>query len=194
MTNSRARLLRLASAVAVLLVFAACGAWSSQFYTDRGTRAILVGVPFALLCGLLFVRSSLAVLILPGIVCLWPAVRFAGMLISAASQSGTEALSLGGLIGGLSVTAALGCAHPRLLSPWWLIGAAAVGSVAALPFAPWLANVDYRMVGSPVVTPIQVFRLQRAFAIWQAAIGTYLYVATTVSDPPRVPGSRPACW
>lgn len=95
-------------------------------------------------------------------------------MIASVASSDAAGLGVGGLIGALGVTVAIAVEHPRLLSPWWLTGAAALGFVAGLPFEPWLAHVDYRLNGSPIPDPVQPLRLACAFAIWQAAIGTYL--------------------
>jgi hypothetical protein len=57
-------------------------------------------------------------------------------------------------------------------TPARLITVSAIEILSALPFSFWLANIPQGMSGEP---PHQQVRLAYSFAIWQAAVGTYLY-------------------
>ncbi len=142
-------------------------------------------VPFALLCALLFWCSIRAVLIVPAIIAIW-IVAYMG-----AMAAGTEMgiiygavgsylpMCLGGLIGGfgLALCAAIFRGHPR----WRQIaGACITGLISALPFGLWLASLNSHLNGPK--DPLQPLRLKYAFAIWQAAVGTYFYVSSQFKD------------
>jgi hypothetical protein len=164
--------LRIVGAIGAAAVFALCGAWSSGLYSDRGTEASFLGVPFALLCTLLMVRKGTALLILPAIAVLWPIARFAATGAAMVSGDDYWPMGLGGLIGGWGIAVAIGIAHRQILSRWRLAGAAAIGYVAGLSFGPWLTY--YRLRINSVPDHLQPTRLRYAFAIWQAAVGTYV--------------------
>jgi hypothetical protein len=165
--------LRIVGAIGAAAVFAWCGAWSSGLYSDRGTVATLfLGVPFALLCTLLMVRRRSALLILPVIAVLWPIAHFAATGAAMVSGDDYWPMGLGGLIGGWGIAVAIGIAHRQILSRWRLAGAAAVGFVAGLSFDPWLTY--HRLRINSVPDHLQPTRLRYAFAIWQAAVGTYV--------------------
>jgi hypothetical protein len=82
---------------------------------------------------------------------------------------------LGGLIGGLGLVLCVGTCYRRLLSPRYLLRGAAIGTLAALPFALWAWLFMRQDYGSRNVAPF-------AFAIWQAAMGRYLYAICTDAD------------
>ena len=85
-------------------------------------------------------------------------------------------MGLAGLLGGWGITMAIGISHRHLLSGWRLTGAAVTGFLAALTFGPWLESFTLRI--NTVPDSLQPKRLKFAFAIWQAAVGTYIYLNT----------------
>ena len=159
-------------------LFTLCGAWSSNLYADRGTKTAFLGVPFALLCAPLLVRKISALLIVLVIASVWPLAQIGATW--AAMKTGDDYLPMGlaGLVGGWSIAVAIGIAQPHLLSRWRLTGAAVIGFLAALSFGPWLAS--FRLSINSVPDSLQPTRLKYAFAIWQAAVGTYLYTIVVV--------------
>jgi hypothetical protein len=108
---------------------------------------------------------------------------------------------VGGLVGALGLVLCVSIGERSLFSVKHFIIGALVGSFSGLSFASW-TQLDYAtdlnrgpMAGPP--TPMN------AFAIWQAAVGTYLYwislhakqsivvetVRTDLPMPPRTPKS-----
>ena len=98
---------------------------------------------------------------------------------TAVESRGLPGLSAGGIIGGLGCVLSISTCYGRLLSPDYLFRGAGVGAVSALAFGPWLVSF-YLHIGSPV-DPLQP-SLLFAFAVWQAAVGTYLYSICTGND------------
>lgn len=167
------------SASVVVFLFAACGAWSSRFYAIEGARTQFVGVPFALVCAALCVRIRRAALIVLAVGFIWPFAHIAAWFGRAASGSNSVGMAVGGLLGGLGITLVVAIVdRPHLLSLFWLAGGGLIGAVAALPFKPWLAHVDFRLNPNPNPDPMQPIRLEHAFAIWQACVGAYIYLAS----------------
>lgn len=172
------------SSAVVLFLFAACGFYSSQFYADQGYRANFVGVPFALLCGALYVRKTSELPAILVIACVWMCARFAAVFTNMAmtiDHANFLSMGMGGLIGGFGVAMAVGIARPNIRSRWKLITAAVIGLLAALPFEPWLSARKFGLYDPPALTPAQEAALQYPFAVWQAAVGTYVYGASRVA-------------
>ncbi|MGA2435820.1 MAG: hypothetical protein ABSG25_11095 [Bryobacteraceae bacterium] len=157
----------------VALLFAACGALSSYIMsTDSDARWLVLAVPlpFVFLSFLLFLRHTpKGLLALPLNVAVWfAAYRIAGdMAVYAGDDRPFLPMLLAGTVGGLGVTLAAAIGYRRLLSAKYLIAAAIIGGVSAVPFGLWLRS------GSD---PLQAIYFRSAFAIWQAAVGTFLYV------------------
>ncbi len=140
----------------------------------------LLPVPFALLCILLFLRTSKAILTVPLQAAVWIAAFWSAMWANGSLLPVHHApMLLAGFIGGFGVAASCGICKRRLLSPRHLIGAAVIGVVAALPFEFWLSATRYQ--GNGPADPLQPARLHCSFAIWQAVVGTYLYTVSTWS-------------
>jgi hypothetical protein len=78
----------------------------------------------------------------------------------------------GGATGGVGVTLSCAVLYTQLLSRSRLLVAALVGGLAALPFSA---------VAIPFGRPDQRL-VTLAFAIWEAAVGTYLYAICTSTD------------
>ena len=179
----------------VAVTFAICGAGSSILLLapdrDGFLYAIipkLLPVPFALLCTLLFLRMWRALFAIPLIAAVWFVAKFTA--VSLAVRLGTvgdrEAVCVGGLIGGLGLVLCVSTCYGRLLSPKYLFCGAVIGCFSALSFAPWLRTTYPNSDG-----PDPLFLL--AFAIWQAAVGTYLYAICTAANQEAQPeGSQGA--
>ena len=162
--------------ISVALLFALCGAWSAAMFLPLQHFPIgIVGpndlyrvfpLPFAFLCTLLFMRTVRAFLIVPLMVAAWWAsILVAGRMwlpwaIGYDNPFGPACV--GGMVGGLGVTLTAAIGKPRLLSPKYLVTSCALGAVSAVPLALWL-----RLSREP-------HALMWSFALWQAAMGTYL--------------------
>ncbi len=181
---------RLLKAAGVALLFALCGAWSSSFMDAEGNGTLTVAIPFAfLMLGLLRGRVAARLLTLPLVAFVW-FIAYVGAMLASRDHT-FLAMSVGGAIGGLGVTLCAAIGRRRLLSPKYLIAAAAIGGVSALPFGFWLRVSDRRAWGGP--DPAQPLRLRLSFAIWQAAVGTYLYMVCTQlkkDNPPEDSSAR----
>lgn len=159
-------------------LFALCGVLSSHLYADGGTNAGFLGVPFALVCALLLVRKTPAFLIVPMIALLWVFARITATWAVMKTSDDYLPMGLAGLVGGCGIAVALGITYPHLLSRARLAGAAVIGFSAALSFGPWLESFRLHINSTP--DPLQPMRLESAFAIWQAAVGTYVYLNAVV--------------
>jgi len=89
---------------------------------------------------------------------------------------------VGGALGGLGITLSCAVQYRQLLSRLRLIGGALVGGLAALPFSSLVAPF-----GQP-----DRHRVVLAFAIWEAAVGTYLYANCTSTDQEPKDSRTPA--
>ena len=167
--------------VVVAVLFALCGGWSAQFPMPEhfGWMNCVLPLPFAVLCAMLFMRTSKAALAVTFMVAVWLAAYLTAMAVGmlAGHQEHLIPVGMGGFIGGLGVALSASVCHRRLLSPTWLLAAALTGCAAALPFGFWLRSY-YLTLNSPD-DPLQPLRLRYAFAIWQGAVGTYLYAVCT---------------
>lgn len=168
----------------VMILFAACGAASARLLPldFPGNLPAIFPVPFAFLCGLICLRRSRMVFVaVPLVICLWPVSLLLTMALAmqpglnpGSNVPGWAPFFTGGFVGGLGLTLCALISFPRLLS--WihvLIGSVA-GSVGGLVFVPWFYR-DF--------SPQNFFRpslsLTIAVSVWQATIGTFLYVSCT---------------
>lgn len=167
--------------VGVAILFAACGAWQARFFPYGGEALSVrtLQIPFALLCAVLFLRTVKAILAVPLIVVVWvlawKTAVWLGMELG--SEDHLTPMCVGGFVGGLGLALCAAICHRRSLSLFSLLGAGFTGCVAALPFGLWLRSYYLNLHGA--ADPLQPLRLQYAFAIWQAAVGTYLYAVCT---------------
>jgi hypothetical protein len=170
--------------IAVALLFAACGYWSAAYLLGDKFPVympMMLPVPFALLCALLFLHTVRVIIAAPLVIAVWPVAfwtaKFVGM--SRGGDDVTPAC-VGGLIGGLGsvLCASIGC--EKLISIRPLFGGSLIGAISALPFSPWL-NLFYSNLNGPPPPPPFA-----AFAIWQAVVGTYLYAICTHANKKEV--------
>ncbi len=161
----------------VMVLFASCGAGSELFVLKYGRLAasgVVLPLSFPLLCALLLTRTRKALLVFPLMIAAeLVAATLTAYLILATLMFHISSLVipvfLGGAVCGAGVTASCAVQYRQLLSRSRLLGAALVGGLAALPFSPLVApfgRPDPRLVAL-------------AFAIWEAAVGTYLYAMCT---------------
>ena len=181
---------RLLTLVGVAALFAGCGAGSALFvwrYGHLAASGLVYPLSFPLLCALLFMRTRKALLACP--------LMIAAELVAAAAAAYLILVALvlhilsdaipvlvGGALGGLGITLSCAVQYRQLLSRSRLIGAALIGGLAALPFSSLVApfgRPDPRLV-------------VLAFAIWEAAVGTYLYAICTGTDQEPKDSSTPA--
>jgi hypothetical protein len=157
----------------VALTFAVTGALSSQLLPFHGSfdiwRLCVPPVPFALLSALLFLRTPKAVLIVPLNVAVWLVAYFTVMLPAPFKPRVSVYLLMlaGGLVGGVGLVLCAAIHHHDLLGWRYLVAGGLIGGLAALPFGV-----------CPCSPPVESCFLY-SFAIWQAAVGTYLYAICT---------------
>jgi hypothetical protein len=177
--------------IGAALLFAICGAWSAHLLTIEADWAVFAfPVPFALLCVVLFLRTAKAILIVPLNLVVWLAAHVTAVAVAleVGNDSSFFPMCLAGLVGGLGLALCAGIAHRPMLSLRHLIVAAVVGCAGGAAFGPWLdAHLDSLRPGG-LPDPLKPLRLQYACAIWQTAIGTYLYTVCTQAKS----GTRPA--
>jgi hypothetical protein len=174
--------------VSIAVLFAASGAFSSYFllsdFPDR--FEFIFPLPFALLCTVLFMRKAEAVFAIALVDIIWLISSFAanavGMWIPLSPLPGF----VGGSIGGLGLVLCAVVCHPSLFSLKRAAYGSLIGSIAGLAFAPWTQIYMVQHYGDNInrVFPKTVPIL--AFAIWQAAVGTYLYLISRNAGYKRV--------
>ncbi len=170
----------------VAVLFAICGT-CSPIYDARsfgeGPPPLMLPVPFALLCALLFLRQWRAIIAVPLMVAVWVAAYTFGYFLGWASPV-LLGPGCGGFIGGGGLVLCAAICHRRLLSRENVFRGAVIGSVSGLAFAPW-AGVHYMQLN---FEPPKGPALLLAFAIWQAAVGTYLYAVVHRPQKETLPG------
>ena len=164
--------------VAVAFLFAACGALSSYWllpdFPDRWE--LLFPLPFALLCTVVFMRKAEAVLAIALAEMVWLISSFAAHALGMWTNLSPLPGFGGGLVGGLGLVVFAAICHPYMSSLKRLAYGGLIGSLTGLAFTPWTHIYMVQHYGSninrafPKTVPIL------AFAVWQAAMGTYLYV------------------
>jgi hypothetical protein len=158
--------------VGIATAFATCGAWSaaeflpSEFPIEYPHISLVLPIPFAILCTLLFLRTLRAILIIPSIIVAWLASEVAAAQIFGYSRPFLSAC-VGGMIGGLALTLSVSVDQRKLLSPKYLIAGCAIGGISAVPLGFWL-HLGQIPLG-----------LWESFGIWQGVVGTYLYAIWT---------------
>jgi hypothetical protein len=178
--------------IGAALLFAICGAWSSRLLSIEADWAVCAfPVPFALLCVLLFLRTTKAILIVPLNLVVWLAAYMTAMAVAfeVRNEHYLFPMCLAGLVGGLGLALCAGIAHRPMLSSKHLIVAGVVGCAGGAAFGPWLAaHFESLRFGGGPRDPLQPLRLQYACAVWQTVVGTYLYTVCTQAEG----GTRPA--
>jgi hypothetical protein len=176
----------------VALLFALCGALSASLtdpYLPTKGPSLGESLPFAfLLFVVLLTPKTAGILAIPLSVAAWLAAYLVAVLAMTSGLGPFISVCVGGAAGGLGVTLCAATGQHRLLSSEYLILAAAIGGASALPFGFWLRSFVVH-----TRDPLQPLRLRYAFAIWQAAVGTYLYVVCAQlkkSIPPEDSGTR----
>jgi hypothetical protein len=166
--------------IAVVLLFALCGYLSAAnllatqpWDFPNGPSPMFLPIPFAILCGLNFLHTIRAALALPLMLGVWfmsyVAATWAGMFISVDVAIGALAPGcVGGLIGSFGLSLCAAVAFPSLLLRKNLLRGALVGLISGLSFAPWVSLYKQNLMSGPPAPPVF------AFAIWQAAMGTYM--------------------
>ena len=163
--------------VGVAIMFAVCGAWSSRFFSEQSTDLMKCAppVPFALLSVLLFLRTPTGILSVPLSVIVWLAAYITAMWLGMGLGSDNYTpMCIGGGVGGLGLVLCAAVWRHWLFCRRYLVGGAVIGGLAALPFGLWLKGYRADMAEGALRLP-----LQYSFAIWQGAIGTYLYIICT---------------
>jgi hypothetical protein len=181
MTSLRPALLAL-RCLLVAVLFAACGAFSARFFPEGGDKPtiLVVPLPFAVLRALLLWRGAKTLWLLPLMLLAWLVAHYTAQAVGMVTGVGDRftAVAVGGCIGGLGVALSVSKCEGRLRTCPYLLLAAVVGGVSALAFGPWVRNYNLTLWNADwKYLEFQPLRLRYAFAIWQAAVGTYLYLA-----------------
>jgi len=171
-------LLVVLKSLTVGILFAACGAGSSATLLLHfpGNLDLRFAVPFALLSALLFIRTRRAFFAVPLMIAVWaissPSAYFVGMFTRMSLAPGL----IGGFIGALGLVLSVAICYPSLFSVKYFALGASIGTLCGALFEPWVkvyVATDFRMSTNPNVALGQI--PVTAFAVWQAALGTYLY-------------------
>jgi hypothetical protein len=140
------------------------------------TNLSMVPIPFALLSVALFLRSWRAAIAVPlNVVVWWCAYGLCG---PPSSPWPIPPLFVAGAVGGLGVALSDSMCCPRLLSPKRLLYAALIGLGAAAPFFVLSLRAVIPRIGGPFL----VILLALSTGVWQASVGSYLYLVCTDRD------------
>jgi len=160
----------LAALVPVAVSFAVCGALSGL--AENSDFFWWLGIPFAFLCAVLCLRKKSMGARVAGVIgyaAIWPIAYFSAIRIGWLTGNDPLGIGVAGVIGALSVTIVtlIECSSlSETLSEWKsLFTASVIGGIAAVPLA-----LAFRP-GSPDRKWLSL----SGFAVWQAAVGTYLY-------------------
>ena len=157
--------------------FAICGAISAAFLLSGFPDHLCIWfpIPFAVFCGLLCMRTLF--LLLPIVWLVWIVSNLAAFVVGFSGWPPAPGC-VGGLLGALGLMFCTAACHKQLFSRKYFIRAAVIGTLGGIPFTPWVSfylsnmTVDHASASKPPLL---------AFAIWQGAIGTYLYAICTGS-------------
>jgi len=178
--------------VSVAILFAACGALSSYLLLPDFPRRFefIFPLPFALLCSVLFMRKAEAVFAIALAEIVWLISSFAAFVAGTDSNLSPLPGFVGGSIGGLGLVLCAVISHPSVFSLKRLAYGGLIGSLSGLAFTSWTQIYMEQHYGDNVnrVFPKTVPIL--AFAIWQAAVGTYLYLISRNATHNRVVQAR----
>jgi hypothetical protein len=128
---------------------------------------IVPALPFGIACAFLCLRPLLqAITAVPFYCLVWAAAFFVAIRLCSNDVNPYLAMLPAGLVGGVGVAGLTGIGVPRLRTLSSLAIAGAIGAVFALPFALYV---------KPPEPPLDKAVVRLSFALWQAAVGTYVY-------------------
>lgn len=161
---------------AVAASFAICGALSAAFLLSGFPDhfCFWFPIPFALLCSLLFMRT---LLLTPIMWVVWNISYLTAFVVGFSGWPPAPGCA-GGLLGALGLMFCSAVCRKELFASKYFIRAAVIGTLGGIPFIRWVSfylskmTVDHANASKPPLL---------AFAIWQAAVGTYLYAISTSS-------------
>ena len=162
-------------------LFALCGIvgailFVAEIKAESNWVYIVPALPFGIACGFLCLRPLALAIAAAATYCLiWAAAFYSAAYLCGKDVNQYLAMLLAGLIGGVGVAGLTGI-EARRHSLSYLATAGAIGAVFALPFALYAKPLDSIPLSEEAV-------LRVSFALWQAAIGTYVY---------RIGAMRPA--
>jgi hypothetical protein len=129
----------------------------------------LPALPFGIACAFMCLRSSVLAVAASATYCLfWAAAFYVAAYLVGKDVNQYVAMLLAGLIGGAGVAGLTSIDAPRLRTASSFVSAGAIGAVFALPFAFYAKPPDGFPLSEETV-------LRVSFAIWQVAVGTYVY-------------------
>jgi hypothetical protein len=136
---------------------------------------IVPALPFGIACAFLCLRPvSLAIAAAATYTLIWAGAFYTGAYLCGKDVNQYVAMLPAGLIGGVGVAGLTSIDAPRLRSFSSLAVAAAIGAFFGLPFALYAKPSDFIPLSEETV-------LRLSFALWQAAVGTYVYRIGVVS-------------
>jgi len=174
----------------VAILFAISGYFSASYFTASATHSFpdaaspALPIPFAVLCSIFLVRrwwNCIGPILM--VVVVWPLAYLAGTYIGMFTPSSFTPACGGGLIGGIGLVLCAAVSYRRLLSWRYVLGGGGIGFIAGLAFSPFIqayklhfdcSNCPWYPEGMP--------SLLCAFGVWQAAVGTYLFVVSSMSE------------
>jgi hypothetical protein len=172
----------------VAILFAACGALSSFWllpdFPDH--FEFIFPLPFALVCTALFMRKVGAVFAIALMDIVWLISSFVANALGMWTNLSPLPGFVGGSIGGFGLVLCAAICHPSAFSLNRVAYGGLIGAIAGLAFTSWTQIYMAQNYGDNInrVFPKTVPIL--AFALWQAAMGTYLYVIVKESARSRV--------
>jgi hypothetical protein len=178
---------------AVAILFAICGGWSASRCFPYFPPDSLVGlldlfpVPFAVLCIVLFLHKVRAVCAAPMPI-VWLVAYSVADFLGTVRRGDFVPGCVGGLVGGLGLVLCVSIGNRASFSLMRLTVGGLVGSISGWSFAPWVhAYYAYDLNRGPLAGPPTP---GYAFAIWQFAMGTYLYGLSLVKRDAPVDHGR----
>lgn len=130
---------------------------------------IVPALPFGIACAFLCLRPFLLAIAAAAAYCLiWAGAFYIAAYLCGNDVNQYLAMLLAGLIGGVGVAGLTSIDAPRLRTLSSLATAGVIGAVFALPFALYAKPLDSVPFSEEAV-------LRVSFALWQAAVGCYVY-------------------
>jgi len=155
-------------------LFALCGVLGAVLFlaeikADSDWIYIVPALPFGIACAFLCLRPLLLAIAAAAIYSLiWAAAFYTAAYLCGNDVNQYLAMLPAGLIGGVGVAGLTSLDAPRLRTLPSLAAAGVIGAVFALPFALYAKPLDFIPFSEETVVRV-------SFALWQAAVGTYVY-------------------
>ena len=155
-------------------LFAVAGLLGAGWFLDQMKGEsywvyVVPALPFAIACAFLCLRPLPLVITAAVLYCVdWAAALRVGARLSGGPVNQHVAMLIAGFIGGVGVAAVTSLDAPRLRTRMAMLIAGVIGGVFGLPFALYV-----KPSASVPLSEEAIVRI--SFALWQAAVGTYVY-------------------